>query len=216
MLVAEWMTRDPVALHADDTMFAAADLMNRRKIRRVPVVEGGRLVGIVTKGDLLAASPSDLNPFSPAADGSPALARPLREVMTGSPVTVRADAPIEAAARLMVERKIAGVPVVRDDGTLAGIITESDLFRAFAQALGADEPGLRITFDVSRAEDAGGFAVDLARRYGLRVGSLATFARGTGRTAVVRLVGPEPPGLIDEIWKTGHRVVSVLRTSRTT
>jgi acetoin utilization protein AcuB len=135
-------------------------------------------------------------------------------VMTAAPVTVRGDAPIESAARLMVAKKIAGMPVVRDDGTLAGIITESDLFRAFALALGADEPGLRVTFDVSQAEDAAGFAVDLARRHKLRLASLATYPRAGGRSAVVRLVGTEPAGLIDEIWKTGHRVLSVLRTSR--
>jgi acetoin utilization protein AcuB len=214
MLVAEWMTRDPATVQADTTLGAAAALMVRRKIRRIPVVVGDeQLVGIVTKSDLLGAAPGSLNPFSPEAARDPSLAISLRRIMTSPPVTVAADAPIETAAQLMIERKIGGLPVLLGQ-RLAGILTESDVFRAFTAALGGGGgAGLRISFDVSAGEDVVAFIVELAGRHRQRVTSIATFARGGRVSAVVRLVGPESPSLVDELWKTGHRVQSVLRVT---
>jgi acetoin utilization protein AcuB len=208
VLVAEWMTRDPLTHGPDDTLAAAAETMARHKIRRIPIVEAGQLLGIVAKSDLLSACPPDVNPFSAEALATATLTRPLREIMTAHPLSVRPDAPIELAAQLMVDRKVGGLPVVGDH--LVGILTESDLFRALTAALGSGA-GLRITFDVSADEDAVLLAVELARRHGLRLASISTHARDERRYAIVRLVGSEPAGLVDELWRTGHRVVSVLR-----
>lgn len=210
MLVVEWMTRDPITLGPDATAGLAAETMARRKIRRLPVVEpDGHLVGIVAKSDVLNACPPDFNPFSAEAAGDRALVVPLRQIMTAHPLTVRPDAPVELAAQTMVDHKIGGLPVVSDH--LVGILTESDLFRALATALGAGVPGLRITFDVSDSEDPVLFVMDLARKHGLRLTSISTHTRDQQRYAIVRLTGPEPPGLVDDLWKTGHRVISVLR-----
>src|SRR5439155_10040546 len=85
----------------DDTVGAAAEIMARRKIRRVPVVDGGLVVGIVAKSDVLNACPPDFNPFSAEALGAEALTAPLRQIMSPHPITVRPDAPVEVAAQLM-------------------------------------------------------------------------------------------------------------------
>jgi hypothetical protein len=77
--------------------------------------------------------------------------------------------------------------------------------------LGEDEAGLRICFDITETEDAVGFAVGLARRHGMRVASVSTFTTDGRRSAVVRLLGLERPGMVDEVWQTGHRVLSVIR-----
>jgi acetoin utilization protein AcuB len=209
VLVAEWMTRDPITVGPDDPLGSAAETMARRNVRRVPVVEGGAVVGILTKSDVLTACPADFNPFSAEALGLNPLTTPIREVMTTHPLTVRPDAPIESAAKLMIDHKVGGLPVVGD--RLVGILTESDLFRALTAALGAEGAGLRITFDLSQGEDAVLFAVELARRHGLRLASISTHRREGQRMAIVRLLGAEPPGLVDDLWKTGHRVLSVLR-----
>jgi acetoin utilization protein AcuB len=209
VLVAEWMTRDPIVLGPDEPLGQAAELMARRKIRRIPVVDGQVLLGIVAKSDVLAACPPDFNPFSAEALGANPLVTPLREVMTPHPLTVRPEAPIESAARLMVENKIGGLPVVGDH--LVGILTESDLFRALTAALGGEGAGLRITFDVSLGEDPVHFAIELARKHRLKVASVSTHTQDGQRTAIVRLLGGEPPGLVEDLWKTGHRVLSVLR-----
>jgi len=226
VLVVEWMTRDPITLGPGDTVGTAAETMARRNIRRIPIVEHGAVVGIVAKSDVLNACPADFNPFSAEAVGGPPLVTPLHQIMSAHPLTVRPDAPVEAAAQLMVEHKIGGLPVVsegpegeKDAGgsarharaRLVGILTESDLFRALTAALGGGGPGLRVTFDVSNDEDPIRFILELARRHGLRLASLSTHEREGRRSAVVRLLGAEPAGLMDDLWKTGHRVLSVLR-----
>lgn len=212
MLVAEWMTRDPVTITATATLGEVAALMTRRKIRRVPVVaaQDGPLLGIISKGDVLGGAPANLNPFSPAADGDPRLTVPLRPIMTLAPVTVAADLPLEVAAQLMIDRKIGGLPVMTGP-RLVGILTESDLFRAFAAALGGAGAGLRITFELSPGEDVVPLVVKLASHHHQRVTSVATYVVAGRALAVVRLVGPDSPALVDELWKTGHQVRSVLR-----
>lgn len=203
------MTRDPITLGPDDTVGAAAETMARRNIRRVPVVEHGQVVGIVAKSDVLNACPPDFNPFSAEAVSTQPLTARLRDIMSPKPLVIRPDAPIEAAAQLMVDHKIGGLPVVSD--RLIGILTESDLFRALTMALGGGGPGLRITFDVSLDEDPVRVAMDLACKHHLRLASVSTHDQDGHRAAVVRLLGAEPAGLVDELWKTGHRVLSVLR-----
>lgn len=213
MLVSEWMSRDPITLAPEDPIAKAAATMARRRVRRIPIVSGDRLVGIVTKSDVLAAAPPDLNPFSAAAPSDPALAGALGQIMAKPAVTVDADGPLELAAKLMLDRRIGGLPVLVA-GRLAGVLTESDIFRAFTAALAGGEAGVRITFDVSGGEDSVGFAVEAARRHRLRVESAFAYVREGRRRAVVRLSGAEPGGLVDELWRTGHRVVSVLRLPR--
>jgi acetoin utilization protein AcuB len=211
MLISEWMTRDPLTLAPDDSIGRAAEMMARRRIRRIPIVEAtGELVGIVTKSDVFGACPPNLNPFSLTAPFDPALSGPIRRIMSHPAIAVRGDSPIETAAQLMVDRRIAGLPVLLGN-RLVGILTESDVFRAFTAALGGRETSLRITFDVSEGEDPIGFVMDLARLHHLRVASVATYTRDDCRRAVVRLIGAEPPGLVEEIWRTGHRVLNVFR-----
>jgi acetoin utilization protein AcuB len=212
MLVAEWMTRDPVTVPVTASVGDVAALMIHHKIRRVPVVGGGDgpLVGIVSKGDVLGAAPATLNPFSPGATADPALQAPLRNIMTSSPVTVRSDAPLEAAAQILIEKKIGGLPVLLG-AQLVGVLTESDIFRAFTAALGRAGASLRISFELAPGEDLVPLVVALAARHRQRVVSVATYVVDQQAVAVVRLAGPESPGLIDQLWKTGHRVRSILR-----
>jgi acetoin utilization protein AcuB len=212
MLVAEWMTRDPVTILASGTLGEVAATMVRRKVRRLPVVAApdGPLIGIISKGDVLGGAPAHVNPFSPAADGDARLAVPLRPLMTPAPVTVAADVPLEVAAQLMIDRKIGGLPVMTGP-RLVGILTESDLFRAFAAALGGGGAGLRITFELAASEDVVPMVVKLAAHHHQRVTSVATYVVAGRTLAVVRLVGPDSPALVDELWKTGHQVRSVLR-----
>jgi acetoin utilization protein AcuB len=164
----------------------------------------------VTKSDLLGRSPPHLNPFSLPARIDPALGHPVRSIMSRQLVTVLAGSPIEEAAQVLVERRLGGVPVLQD-GLLAGMLTESDLFRAFTAALGSRERGFRVSFDASAPDDVVAFAVAAAGRHGLRVASVVTYSREGRRTAVVRLVGSEAPGFVDELWRTGHRVLRVVR-----
>jgi acetoin utilization protein AcuB len=120
--------------------------MRDRKIRRLPVVDKGRLVGIITHHDLLQASPSPATSLSVHEMNYLLAKMKVKDVMKRNPVTVSPDTPFEEALRLGQEKKIGSFPVV-EDGKLVGIATESDIVRVLTQALGLKDEGSRITIE---------------------------------------------------------------------
>ncbi len=134
-LVRDWMTRDVITVDAKTPLPQAHTLMKQRHIRRVPVVDGdGTLVGIITRGDVREASPSNATSLSIYEVHYLLAQLTVDAIMTKNPRTVTPDTPIKDAARIMLERKISGLPVV-EHGRLAGIITESDIFRGLIERL---------------------------------------------------------------------------------
>lgn len=130
--VRKWMTPSPLTITPHTTLPEAEKILFQHRIRRLPVVEKGRLVGILTLGDIREASPSDATTLS-VYELNYLLDRLIvKDIMTANPLTVAPDDPIGEAARLMVEHKIGGLPVVQD-GELVGIITETDLCRLLMQ-----------------------------------------------------------------------------------
>ncbi len=127
-LVRDWMTPDPICVTPDTTLPEAHKLMTDRRIRRLPVVKDGQLVGIVTRGDLRGAQPSEATSLSIFELNYLVSRLTLDQIMTRDPLTIRPDETIFDAARLMLQNKIAGLPVVKD-GKVVGILTESDIFR---------------------------------------------------------------------------------------
>lgn len=127
-LVKDWMTPDPITIGPNTTLPEANRLMKECGIRRLPVVDNGRLVGIVTLGDVREASPSTATSLS-IYELNYLLSRlTVEKIMTRDPITIAPETSLEAAARLMLEHKIGGLPVV-DGAKVVGIITESDIFR---------------------------------------------------------------------------------------
>jgi acetoin utilization protein AcuB len=145
MLVGRWMTPDPKTISPDVSVLEATERMQRERVRRYPVIsKEGRLVGIVSLDDLLRASPSAVTSLNVWEVSYMLTQVKVQDVMTTEVITVTEFTPLEEAAKLMLDRKIGGLPVVRE-GILLGIITESDIFRIFAELLGATEPGIRIS-----------------------------------------------------------------------
>jgi len=127
-LVRNWMTSKPITITPQTTLPEAQQILFDHRIRRLPVVDRGKLVGILTLGDIREASPSDATTLS-VYELNYLLDRLLvKDIMTVSPITVSPDDLIGEAARLMYENKIGGLPVV-EEGELVGIITETDLCR---------------------------------------------------------------------------------------
>jgi acetoin utilization protein AcuB len=127
-LVRDWMTPNPITVTSDTSLPEAHKLMTDHKIRRLPVVDRGELVGIVTLGDVRGAQASEATSLS-IFELHYLLARlPVGKLMHKPVLTIRSDATIAEAASLMLEHKIAGLPVV-EGGKVVGILTESDIFR---------------------------------------------------------------------------------------
>jgi CBS domain-containing protein len=129
MLVKDWMSSPAQVVDPDTCVADAYNIMMQRGIRRLPVVDGGRLVGIVTLGDLREARPSSATSLSIYELHYMLAKLTVGHVMTHTPYTVAATTPIQHAASIMLNHKVSGLPVVDDDGMLAGIITETDIFR---------------------------------------------------------------------------------------
>ncbi|MEX0660060.1 MAG: CBS domain-containing protein [Egibacteraceae bacterium] len=134
MAVREWMTSDPVTVTPSDRVAEARQLMHRYGIRHLPVVEDdGRLVGIVSDRDVRIdeAALARMTAVSIAvlaeAVGDE---RSIEAVMSASPHVIHVDEPVEAAARLMLSRRVSALPVIDDDHTLVGVITSTDCLLA--------------------------------------------------------------------------------------
>ena len=138
MLVGERMTRNPFTATPDMPVSEALGLIRREKVRRLPVLNKphGKLVGIVSEKDLLYASPSPATSLSMWEINYLLAKLKVREVMTAPVITVSEGEPLENAARIMVDNKIGGLPVV-ERGKLVGIITESDIFRMLVKGKAA-------------------------------------------------------------------------------
>ena len=217
MLVSMWMTREVLTVAPDTPLQEAAKLLAENRIRRLPVVRSFAsdevVVGILSKTDVLHAYPPDVNPsrmgpFS-GMDELPTVA----DVMSSPVVSVEATTPLEEAALLMRSRKI-GALVVLTEGELVGIITESDIFDAFARLLGGGENPVRVTFD-GLSEDLEGFVEAVsgaARSSQMQLASLISFEWKGRQRAVARAVGPNPEEFLDAIRGIGFRILSVKRS----
>jgi len=126
MLVRDLMSRDVVTLDANESLLLADDVMRLGRIRHLPVVEDGRLVGLVTHRDLLRASVSSLAGLSRSEEATIKRAIPVREVMSRDPLTIAPDRPALEACRILLDRKLGCLPVVDAGGRLVGIVTEAD------------------------------------------------------------------------------------------
>ncbi len=217
MIVSLWMTRELVTISPDTPIVAAAALMAQRRIRRLLVVDhpapSSHLLGIISAKDILHAFPPDVNPFAVTAPDIGSLPVTAAQIMTHQPVTTTPETPIEEAARLMDEKKIGSLPVLHDHH-LIGIITESDIFRAFVSFFDAPENSARITFDASNGEDVFGFISRTARQRHLRVLSLISSVQQGIPVCVVRVASPHIDGFLEDLWNSDHRVINVLRFDR--
>jgi acetoin utilization protein AcuB len=172
MLVRDRMTADPITIIPETSYEDALRLMRTRRVRRFPVVNPQRrVVGIVSEKDLLNAGPSPATTLDRYEIATLLAKLKVRDVMTRGVITATPELPLEEAARIMADNKIGGLPVVDDQHQLAGIITETDIFRTMVEMLGARRRGLRLTF---RVEDQRGALAQLAGEITRQGGNIIT------------------------------------------
>ena len=135
--VKEWMTTPVISVPPAMSLSSAHQLLKEHGIRRLPVVENDRLVGIVTIGDIREASPSDATTLSIWELNYLWAQLTVERVMTRKVLTIKQDAPILDAAQIMLEQKVSGLPVVDKDDLILGMITKSDIFRMLIKARSA-------------------------------------------------------------------------------
>jgi len=167
VLVKDRMTPNPVCGNPEMPVTEAQMLLEEHNIRHLPVVDGeGKLVGLVTHRSLMQAIPSNARKFSPFVINY-ALARiTVQNIMVRDVITIGEDVALEEAARIMADRKIGCLPVMRG-GNLVGIISDSDLFNSMVNLLGARRPGVRVTvLQPDRAGEVARISNAIAQRGG--------------------------------------------------
>ncbi len=184
MLVGERMSRPPIIIGPEMSIHDALALFKKERIRRAPVIKGGKLVGIVSDKDLLNASPSPATTLSVWEMNYLLSKLTVTEVMTKPVITVAEDTPIEEAARIMADNKIGGLPVVKGS-RVVGIITETDLFKLFIELMGAREKGVRVT---ALVEDQPGMLAQVTKSITDAGGNFIAFGQFVGEDANSRIL----------------------------
>ena len=210
LLVRDSMTRDVVTLSPQSTAAEALALCREKGIRHLPVMEEGRLVGMVSDRDLRSATP---------ALGDPARAEALQKirvwgVMVRDVLTAHPEDPIEQAANTMREKKIGCLPVLEAD-ELVGILTSSDVMEALVYLIGAHEPGSRVEVIMPDRPGALAGVAGLFGELGINIVSVVAGARQEapekglleGRIGIFKIDTINPKEAVEVLQQAGYRVL---------
>ena len=166
MLVGNWMTKDVISVDVNDSMQDAARLIRKHKIKRLPVMENGKLVGIVTDRDLKRASASDVTTLEIHELLFLISEIKISDIMTKDPITIPLDYTIDEAAQILLEHKLSGAPVVDGEGQVAGVITQTDIFRVLVLFTGVKKAGIQFAFQLEDRPGSIKEVSDIMRNYG--------------------------------------------------
>ncbi len=207
MLVGERMSHPVITISPDTPITQALRLAKSERIRRMPVVDKGKLIGIVSEKDMLNASPSPATTLSVWEIPELLDKIKVRDVMSRELYTVTVDTPLEEAARIMADNKVGGLPVLQD-GKMVGIITSTSLLRIFLEMLGARELGVRINVLVRNQPGEIAKLGQAVYNLGGNIIALGTFAGEDPSTSelTLKVVGPS----LQEVEQTlGPLVITV-------
>jgi len=210
MYVKNWMTKNPHTIGTDASITDAVALLREKGLKRLPVVDGERVVGILTQSDIQKVSPTKATSLSIFEINYLLSKLIVKDAMTKNAVTIESDSLLEEAAVIMREDRIGTLPVV-EDGKLVGIITESDIFDAFIDLLGFRDSGSRITVE---AKDSPGSMAEIAeifKSFGVNITHIAVYGGEGVRDVVIRSEAVETAELEKLLNEHGYNVKHVLK-----
>jgi acetoin utilization protein AcuB len=212
MFVRDRMSTQPVTVGPETNFQDALRLMQDGRFRRLPVVDSaGRLVGIVSERDLLHASPSPATSLS-MWELSYLLSRlTVAKLMSTKVITVGEDTPLEEAARLMVTHRIGGMPVVDANLVVVGVITETDIFKAFVEMMGTGQAGLRLMLRVPNGKGVLAKLTTAISELDGNILSVGTFgvAQNGDATLLIKVAGISQEQLVETLESLGDHVLDV-------
>lgn len=212
MFVRDWMTPDPIVVSSDCLVVDAQKIMTDNDFRRLPIVDKGKLVGIVTLANLREASPSKATSLSIYELHYLLSKLKVKEVMTPNPITCAPETPVEEAILIMHRKKIGGLPVVDKGGKVVGIITVTDASRMLVEALGMTHDGVRYTIEgVGPESGAIGDITRIIKEKKRIILSLVTMhlPDSDKRVVVVRIKGEESPDMKKALEDAGYKIAGV-------
>jgi acetoin utilization protein AcuB len=178
MLVINWMSKNVVTLDLTDNLQHAIKLCFEKKISILPVLENGKLVGMVTDRDLKRVSPSDATVLDMKQISYQLSRVEVGSIMSRHPITVPFDYTIEETAEILLKNRISGVPVTDKQGNILGIITQNDLFKAMISLTGLVNKGLQFGFLLEDRPGSIKEVTDIIRQYKGRLASILSSYEG--------------------------------------
>ena len=208
MLVSEWMTKNPQTVSSKTPVMEAMQMLRSGGYRRLPVVDGSALVGIVTDKDLKDATPSRATTLSVYELNYLLSKLTIRDVMKSPVITVSPNDPVERAALLMEEYKISGLPVIEND-QVVGIFTITDMLRTFVAVLGLREGGTRVTVDLPDEPGVLAEVANAAAPANIVAAVTAGVHEGQRRELVLRVTGEGSESFPQRLKEKGIDVLDV-------
>jgi len=172
MLVNNWMSKNVITVDVNDSMQDALKHLKEHNIRMLPVMNKGKLVGIITDRDLKKASASDATTLEIHELLYLLTKIKIKDIMTSDVITVPPDFSVEETAQVLQKNRISGVPVVDAEGRLVGVITQSDLFRVLISLTGVGSGGIQFGFQLADRPGSIKEVADIIRLYGGRMVSI--------------------------------------------
>ena len=211
MFVKNKMTTNPFTISPEQNIPDAHEIMSNHNIRRLPVVKDGKLVGVVSREDIMRASPSMATSLSINEITYILSKTKISKVMAKNPIVISPNALLEEAATLMRDNGVSFLPVV-DNNKLVGIITESDIFDSFIDLLGFREKGTRLTIE---APDEPGILSELAgifAEHGANITNVAVYRGHGDKSTVVIGINSQNTGKIENsIEQNGYKIIYKLK-----
>lgn len=213
MSVKDYMTKEVISISPEESVAHAADLMRDKGLRRLPVIEKGQLVGLVTEGTMADASPSKATSLSIYEMNYLLNKTKIRDIMIRQVVTVEPDASLEDAIYEMMTYKVGILPVVQNN-QVVGIITDRDVFKAFLEVSGYGVEGIRVVLLADNAVGVLAKIADCLSQENLNIRRTVVANRSNGKTVIeMQLDGTTAPQWLSErLAAAGITVESVLKT----
>jgi len=192
MLVKNWMSRNVETVGPDDSMLDAVNRIREHKILMLPVMDGGKLVGVITDRDIKRASASDASTLEIHELMYLISKIKVRDIMSKKVVTVPEDFTVEETAEVLLENRISGVPVLDREGKITGVITQADIFRVLISITGVEKRGIQFAFLLEDKPGSIKAVADVMRTYGGRIASILTSYEEASegyRKAFIRMYG---------------------------
>ena len=212
MIVSKRMTANPTTITSDMTVVDALQLMRNNKFRRLPVVDNGKLVGIVTDRDLREVSASPATSLSVFELNYLLAKMQVKDIMTKPVVTINVEATVEEAALVMYTNKIGGLIVVDVNQQVVGILTETDIFKAFVDAMGLPQGKTRLSILVP---DRLGVVNDISGVFteeGVSMGSFVSYPTDDGQyEVIIRADIKDVKKLTDKLAALGYPVHHIVQ-----
>jgi acetoin utilization protein AcuB len=212
MFVKERMTANPITTTENTPIAEAGEILRKYGFARLPVIRDDKLVGIITRNDLLKVSPSEATTLSVWELNYVLSKLTVKEAMTKNPITIKPEDTLEEAALIMRERGVGALPVADEKGKLVGIITESDIFDAFLDLMGLKHTGTRLTIDLENRIGVIADITETIKVNGISIISMALFHRtkATGEL-VLRLDSSQSEKLINDLKAKGYKIMHIAK-----